>query len=321
MSRRDVALLVGISAIFGASFLFIRIAATVTGPLPVSAGRVALGALVPLGLLAIRRQLRELADLRRARDLLVVGVLLAALPFTLFAVAELRVTASLAAVLNATTPMWGILVAALWLDQPVTARRLAGAGLGAAGVAAAVGFGPLPRDPLTLLAAGACLLAALSYALGSTWTARRLSGVSPAGLAAGQQLAAVSLLAVPTTVALLARPVAPAPELGGALAAIAALGIVCTGAVFVLWFGLLRRVGPVAAVTVTLLAPVFGVAWGAIFLGEPLTPGLVVGAAAVLAGVTLITRPAGQRVPARRARSVAPGSAAAKASTSSAVDV
>jgi drug/metabolite transporter (DMT)-like permease len=120
---------------------------------------------------------------------------------------------------------------------------------------------------------------------------------------------------------LLARPVEPGPELGGALASIAALGIVCTGLAFVLWFRLLRRVGPVAAVTVTLLAPVFGVAWGALFLGEPLTPGLLVGAAAVLAGVTLITRPGGQRVPARRARSIAPGSATAKASTSAAVDV
>jgi drug/metabolite transporter (DMT)-like permease len=79
--------------------------------------------------------------------------------------------------------------------------------------------------------------------------------------------------------------------MSGALAAIAVLGLVCTGAAFVVWFGLLRRTGPVAAVTVTLLAPVFGVAWGAAFLDEPLTPGLVVGAAAVLAGVALITAP------------------------------
>jgi drug/metabolite transporter (DMT)-like permease len=298
MSRKDLALLVAISAVFGASFLFIRIAAPVTGPLPVSAGRVALGALIPLALLVGRRRLAELRGLgaRRARDLLLVGVLLAALPFTLFAVAELRVTASLAAVLNATTPMWGILVAALWLGQPVTARRLGGATIGAVGVAAAVGLGPLPRDLVTMAGAGACLLAALSYALGSTWTARRLNDLSPTVLATGQQLGGTLLLAGPAVLALLLVPV-PATDgtatpaaTAGALAAIAALGLVCTGAVFVLWFGLLRRVGPVAAVTVTLLAPVFGVTWGAVFLGEPLTPGLLIGAAAVLAGVALITR-------------------------------
>jgi drug/metabolite transporter (DMT)-like permease len=302
MSRRDLAVLVAISAVFGASFLFIRIAAPITGPLPVSAGRVALGALVPLALLASRRRLGEVfgrgpdaafGSLRRTGHMALVGVLLAALPFTLFAVAELRVTASLAAVLNATTPMWGIVVAAIWLGQPVTARRASGALIGLAGVAAAVGFGPLPRDLVTLAGAAACVLAALSYALGSTWTARRLGEVSPTALAAGQQVAAAALLAVPTVAVLLAAPPAGATpaEMSGALAAIAVLGLVCTGAAFVVWFGLLRRTGPVAAVTVTLLAPVFGVAWGAAFLDEPLTPGLVVGAAAVLAGVALITAP------------------------------
>jgi drug/metabolite transporter (DMT)-like permease len=302
MSRRDLAVLVAISAVFGASFLFIRVAAPITGPLPVSAGRVALGALVPLALLAVRHRLGEVfgrspaaafGSLRRAGHMALVGVLLAALPFTLFAVAELRVTASLAAVLNATTPMWGIVVAAIWLGQPVTVRRALGALVGLAGVAAAVGFGPLPRDLVTLAGAAACVLAALSYALGSTWTARRLGEVSPTALAAGQQVAAAALLAVPTVVVLLAAPPAGATpaETSGALAAIAVLGLLCTGVAFVVWFGLLRRTGPVAAVTVTLLAPVFGVAWGAAFLDEPLTPGLVVGAAAVLAGVALITTP------------------------------
>lgn len=294
MARKDLALLVMISAIFGASFLFIRIAAPVTGPLPVAAGRVALGVLVPIAVLAWHHRLGELfrGGPGRLRDLLVVGVLLAAAPFTLFAVAELRVTASLAAVLNATTPMWGILVAAVWLGQPVTARRLGGAIIGAAGVSAAVGLGPLPRDLLTLAGAGACLLAALCYALGSTWVARRLTDVSPPALAAGQQLAATALLVVPTVAVLAgARPFADeTPQAtAGALAAIAALGVVCTGVAFMLWFGLLARVGPVAAVTVTLLAPVFGVTWAAAFLGEPITPALAVGSAAVLGGVALIT--------------------------------
>ncbi|MFW5899009.1 MAG: EamA family transporter, partial [Jiangellaceae bacterium] len=140
MLRKDLTLLVAIAALFGASFLFIRIAAPVTGPLPVSAGRVALGALVPLAVLAWHRRLADLfsGGPARARDMLVVGILLAALPFTLFAVAELRVTASLASVLNAAVPLWSVLVAALWLGQPVTARRLGGALIGVVGVAAAI---------------------------------------------------------------------------------------------------------------------------------------------------------------------------------------
>lgn len=283
MSRKDLAILLSVAAVFGASFLFIRVAAPVIGPLPVSAGRVALGALVPLVLIAVSRQ-RLLAELRgRYRDLFVVGFLLAALPFTLFAVAELRLPASLAAVLNATTPIWGIVVARVWLGQAATGRRVLGGAVGLAGVAAAVGLGTLPLDGVTLAATGACLLASLSYALGSVWTSRRLGGTPPLVLAAGQQISATMLLAAPVTVAGTAHP--PTAK---AVAAVAALGLVCTGLAFVLWFRLLARVGPVAAVTVTLLAPVFGVLWGALLLDEPVTPGLVAGMAAVLAGVYLI---------------------------------
>jgi drug/metabolite transporter (DMT)-like permease len=285
MSRKDLAILLSVAAVFGASFLFIRVASPVLGPLPVSAGRVALGALVPVALIVVTRQRRRLApELRgRYRDLLVVGFLLAALPFTLFAVAELRLPASLAAVLNATTPIWGILVARVWLGQAATARRLLGGAVGLAGVAAAVGLGTLPLDAGTLAATGACLVASLSYAVGSVWTARRLGGTPPLVLAAGQQIGAAVLLAAPVTVAGTAHP--PTAK---AVAAVVALGLVCTGLAFVLWFRLLARVGPVAAVTVTLLAPVFGVAWGALLLDEPVTPGLVAGMAAVLAGVYLI---------------------------------
>lgn len=284
MSRKDLAILVGVAALFGASFLFMRVAAPVLGPLPVAAGRVALGAVVPLAMLAATGQLAALRG--RTGRLLIVGFLLAALPFTLFAAAEVRISASLAAVLNATTPMWGIVVARLWLGQPATARRVLGALVGLAGVAAAVGLGELPVDAATVAATTACLVAALSYAVGSVYTSRRLGDTPPYALAAGQQLGATVLLAGPVAVTGTAHP--PTTE---AVAAVAALGLLGTGAAFVLWFGLLRRVGPVAAVTVTLLAPVFGVAWGVVFLDEPLTLGLLVGTPLVLAGVTLITRP------------------------------
>jgi len=298
MSRKDLAILLSIAAVFGASFLFIRVASPVLGPLPVAAGRVALGALVPLVLIAVTRQ-RLLAELRgRYRDLLVVGFLLAALPFTLFAVAELRLPASLAAVLNATTPIWGIVVARVWLGQPATGRRVLGGVVGLAGVAAAVGLGSLPLDTGTLVATGACLVASLSYAVGSVWTSRRLGGTPPYVLAAGQQIGATVLLAGPVTVAGTAHP-----PTGEALAAVAALGLVCTGLAFVFWFRLLARVGPVAAVTVTLLAPVFGVIWGAALLGEPVTPALVAGMAAVLVGVYLIVANSPQPPPPHDQRS------------------
>lgn len=309
MSRKDLAVLVFVAALFGASFLFIRVAAPVLGPLPVAAGRVALGALVLLAVLAFTGQLAALRG--RAIDLLVVGFLLAALPFTLFAAAELRITASLAAVLNATTPMWGMLVARLWLGTAVTARRLLGAAIGLAGVSIAVGLGTLPLDGATLAATAACLVGALSYAVGSVWTARRLGGTPPYALAAGQQLGATVLLAGPATVAGTAHP----PTMA-AVAAVAALGLLGSGLAFVLWFGLLARVGPVAAVTVTLLAPIFGVAWAALFLDEPITMGLVVGTAAVLVGVALIVDLApvrSQGSPARGEASRGEASAAAGA--------
>src|SRR5262245_23428938 len=117
MHRREMLLLIAVSAVFGASFALIRVAAPHLGPLSLAVLRVALGAPFPLAILLWRRELVMLR--RQAKELLLVGAFLGAIPFTLIALAELYVDASLAAVINATTPIWGLAVAAAWLGQPI----------------------------------------------------------------------------------------------------------------------------------------------------------------------------------------------------------
>jgi len=252
----------------------------------VAEGRVAIAA---LALLALAARARALPRVRgHAGAFLVLGALGTAAPFALTAAAETRLEASFAAVLNALTPLFGALAAALWLARPITPRVAVGLLLGVAGVALVVGLAPVELDLGFALAVGASVLAALCYALGATFTALRLAAVRPLGLALAQQVAA-ALVLLPLV------PLVPprAPPSAGVLAALVVLGVACTGVAFVLYFRLQAAVGPTRALTVTFLVPAFGVLWGWLFLDEAVGPGTLLGGLLVLAGVWLVTAPAG----------------------------
>jgi drug/metabolite transporter (DMT)-like permease len=284
MTPRQFAALLLLAALWGASFLFIRITVPDLGAIVVSEGRVLIAA---VALLAYAAWMRALPTVRgRVRAYLVLGAVSAAAPFALIAAAETRLEASLAAVLNALTPLFGALAAALWLGQALTARAALGLALGVAGVALVVGLAPVELDLGFALAVAASVLAALCYALGATFTRLRLAGVRPLELAVAQQVAATLLLAplVPLV------PPAAAPS-GGVLAALGVLGVACTGFAFVLYFRLLEAVGPTSALTVTFLVPAFGVLWGWLFLDEAVGLGTLLGGVLVLAGVRLVTAP------------------------------
>jgi drug/metabolite transporter (DMT)-like permease len=288
MTARQVQMLLALAAVWGASFLFIRIAVDDLGPFLVSDGRLLLGALALfLLLIPARRVARHRAPLRRY---LLLGAVNAALPFTLIAAAELEIDASLAAILNASTPLFAALVAATVGDEPMTRSRGVGLALGVGGVALVVGLAHVETDLAFLLATGASLLAALCYAIGTTYAKHALAGEPPNTLAVGQLLAATAVLA---PLALLIDVPDVHPD-GGALAALAALGVVCTGLAYLLYFRLVTEVGPTSTLTVTYLVPVFGVLWAAIFLGERIGAGTVAGGALILASVALVTgtRPA-----------------------------
>jgi drug/metabolite transporter (DMT)-like permease len=284
MRTADWLMLTVLAAIWGASYLFIRIAAPAVGPLPLMAVRVLLAGAVLGALAAALGRRPSLRD--RWRDYLLLGLVNAAVPFTLIAAAELYVTASLAGIVTTTAPLFSALVAAAWLKDRLTARTLLGLLLGTVGVAVLVGWSPLPLGLELVLSVAALLAAAFCYGLGAVYTRAAFRGVPLLGLATAQQLAAGAELLLPA----LATARAPWPQPLPVVLSILALALLSTALAYLIYFRLIERVGPTRALMVSILVPFFGVLWGVLFLGEPVTPGTFVGLAIVLAGVALAAR-------------------------------
>ena len=286
MKLRDLVELLTLAALWGASFLFMRLGAAEFGPFALAALRVAGATLFLAPLLALRGQGAALAA--HWRPIAVVGVVNSALPFALFSLAALAITAGLSSVLNATAPLWGALVAWVWLGDRPTRDRVAGLAIGFAGVALlawdkatfkAGGHGVSPA-----LAVAACLAATACYGFGANYTQRALAGVPPLAVATGSQGFAALALAGP---ALWWWPAVPPGAT--AWASLAALAVACTGVAYVLYFRLIARLGPARAITVTFLIPAFGVLWGALFLGEAVTLAMLLGGAVIVLGTALAT--------------------------------
>jgi len=291
---RDFGVLMGLAALWGGSFLFIRIAVPALGPVTLATTRVTLAALALLVLLAARRQ--NLLLRSHWRSYLVVGAFNAAIPYALISFAELRLSAGLAAILNATTPLFTAVVAAIWLRDALTIRKGIGLLLGVLGVGVLVGWSALPLNAPTLIAVGASLVAALAYAIGSVASRRALVGVAPLASATGQQLAA-TLLLLPFAIPVVATGASSIRLSSEVIWATLILAIVGTSLAYLLYFHLITQVGPTATVSVTLLIPVFGLLWSAIFLRESASLGSYVGLAVILCSVMLIT---GLRLPPRK---------------------
>jgi drug/metabolite transporter (DMT)-like permease len=294
----DVARLVALAAIWGASFIFIRVAVVPLGPIATSELRVGLAAVALLAWLRFAGV--ALAWRAHWRFYLAVGLVNSAAPFALWSFSAIHLPASYLVVLNATSPLFGAVVSAVWLRERITARAALGLAAGVAGVAMLVGLGPVRATPAVLWAIAAGAIAALSYAVAAGYMKRRSAGVDAAAVATGSQIGAVLLLA-PLLVPL--PPVAlPTPA---EWIAVALLGVLCTGIAYLLYFRLIADVGPTRALTVTFLIPLFGMLWGALFLGEAITPVMATGCALVLAGTALILRqPAGASDP-RQSRPLA----------------
>lgn len=267
-------------AAFGGSFLFMRVAAPDL-PAPLFAFlRVGIGSLLILvvggsGLLASCR--------RDWRGFAVLGVFMTGGPFLLFAAAEETITAGLGAVINATTPMWTVLILAAWMRQAPTAMRIAAVVVGFTGVAVIVGIDGLRIAPDAWVGVALATAAAASYGIGLTYIRRNMAGHEPMALAFGM-LAAASVLLLP--LALLtagqAQPTLPS------IAAVLGIATVSTAIAMPLLFQINHRVGPVATSTVTFINPIFGVLWGAVFLHEAVTPTLLGGGLLVFVALAMI---------------------------------
>ena len=284
MSAADAARLAALAAIWGGSFIFIRVAAPALGAVWTSEGRVLIGGLALLlwlRLAGFDPQWRRYLGFYAA-----VGVVNSAIPFTLYGFAGIHLPASTMAFLNATSPMFGLLVGAASGTERVTARKVAGLIAGSAGVAlvarpeaggsASAFFG---------IAVAACLLASFSYGFTGLLVRRWGAGAPSRGVAVGSQLTAAAMLLplVPFT--------APAAMPSLLVAAnLLALGLLASGLALMLYFRLMADVGATRALTVTYLVPLFAFLWAAVFLGESLTPAIAMGGVLILAGTILVTR-------------------------------
>lgn len=280
LSPSVVASLVYCGAVFGAAFLFMRLAAPEMPALIVAFGRIAIGVLVLLPFVG-RARLASMAALWRGY--VVVGFFMAAAPFALFAYAERSLTAGMGSIINATTPLWTAIILAAWVHQAPTLRRLAAIVVGFAGVGIIVGLEGLRLAPDALAGAVAALAGAASYGFALTYMRRRMAPQPPIQLAAGQLIAASILLAP-----LAALSAGDAQPSGEGVLAILGLGLFSTAIAWPILFRLNREVGPLATSTVTFLNPVFGMLWGALFLAETISPTFLVGALLVSVSLLLI---------------------------------
>ena len=282
MKARDVGMLVLLAAVWGASFLFIRIAAPVLGPLVLVDARVTIAGVVLLCYAVLVRQMPAFRTQWRA--FLILGALNAAMPFLLIAQAVIHLNASLAAILNATTPLFTAVVAAWWLKEPLTARQAYGLILGIIGVAILVGWSPLPLTLPVILAAGASLIGALCYAIGGVYAKRTFQDTPPLALSIGQQLGAGILL---LPLAMVSPP--PTWPTLTVIWAVVGLALLSTAFAYLLYFRLIGSIGPTKTLTVTFLVPVFGLIWGMLILDEPVNLGMLGGLGVILASVLLVT--------------------------------
>jgi len=282
MRASDLARLITLAAIWGASFLFARIAVPALGAAWLTELRVALAGIV-MTVYAIGMGIR-LAPGRHWRHYLFMGVLNTALPWAMAAYAANYINASYLGILNATTSWFGALFGALWLDERFTWRKDAGLAIGVAGVALVVGFGPVELNANVALASLACIGSAACYALGGTYMKLRARDVPALGMTAGSLIIA--------TVALVPALPGPLPVqmlLDWRIAtAVLGLALVCSAAAYVLYFRLLADIGPTRSLTVTFLIPVFAALWGAVFLGEPVGASTVIGGAVILLASALV---------------------------------
>ena len=273
--------LTALSALWGASFLFIRIASPVLGPNVLAFLRIGL-ATVTLGLLL--RVLRQRLPLEHWRELGVLGLLSVAMPFLLFAWAGLHLPSGYSALLNSTAVIFGLFSSAWLGEDRLTVRKVLGCVCGFAGVGFIVGLGPVQLNTEVLLATGACVLASACYGLSTPLMKRAITRMEPIQIAAG--LHALALLALTPGAAWTWQRAAFTPQ---ALLAVAIMGIITSGLAYWLHLRIMVHVTPVAAMSPIFMIPVFGVLWGHLFLGESLGAGLFVGALMVLVASALIT--------------------------------
>lgn len=290
MRPADLARLLLLAAIWGASFLFMRIAAPVLGSMPTAFFRAGIGL---LGLLAIVWLMRVRWQFNgKLKHCLMLGVINAGIPSAMYCLAALVLPAGYSAIFNATTPMMGVLIGMLFFAEALTLSKAAGVAIGLFGVAVLTRTGPVAFDFDLLLGAAACLVATACYGVAGFLTRRWIGqqGGLDNRLTALASLAGASLFLLPLFGGSLWLQ--PPASWGGleVWLSLAGLGLLCTALAYVLYFRLLSDIGPIKASTTTFLIPPFGVLWGALLLDEPLSWAYLYGGVLIALALWLVVR-------------------------------
>ncbi len=275
-----------LAAIWGSSFLFMRMGALEFGALPTATLRVAIAGAF---LLPVLMYMQGLSGLKEHWKLtFAVGVLNSAIPFVCFSFALLSISTGLSSILNATVPLFGALVAWVWLQDRPGLSRTAGLSIGFTGVAALAWnkaqFSPGVSGIAPVWGIVACLVAALCYGIAASFTKRFLSGVPSLVSATGSQLGAVIALAPLSIWFWPTHPVSLQ-----AWASVLVLGVLCTGIAYILFFRIIERAGPSRALSVTFAIPVFAVFYGVSLLGESVTAWMIGCGLVIVCGTLLST--------------------------------
>ena len=263
-----------------------RFSAIEFGAMATAAGRVAIAAAFLLPIVLIKKLLPELKQ--HWKKIFFMGIFNSAIPFACFAFALLSITTGLSAILNATVPMFGALVAWIWLKDKPALSRVAGIAIGFTGIALLAWDKATFRPDASGMAPGwavlACLLACLCYGIAASFTKKYMAGINPMVTAAGSQIGATLGLALPAVWLWPAKP----PSIT-AWVSLLVLGVACTGIAYILFFRLIEKAGPQRTLTVTFLIPVFAVFYGVLFLREGVTPWMLLCAAVIVCGTALAT--------------------------------
>ena len=290
-----------LSAIWGASFLFMRIVAPALGAIPAAFSRVLLGA-VGLAAILVVLGMRWHFNGKFARTL-ALGVINSGIPFLMYSIAATLLPAGYSAIFNATTPLMGVLIGYLFFQEELNIKKFTGVATGIAGVAFLTATGPIVVDVSVALGALACLVATSCYGAAGFLTKRWISeqgGLDAKLVAFGSQVGATIFLAPCLAGTAMLGPL-PASGNGNVWLAMAALGLVCTAWAYILYFRLIADIGPMRSLTVTFLIPPFGVLWGKLFLGEQVTLAHLVGGGLIGAALWLVlSQPKTASMPARR---------------------
>ena len=281
MAMHDLFRLITLAAIWGSSFVFMRVIAPVLGPVVTADLRIFIAGLVLLGY-SIFKGLN--LDWKKNWKLyLYVGVISLALPFSMFAYAAMYIPASYSVVLNSTTPLFGVLLSALMLKEKITVFKLMGVAIGMFGVFIVADVGSADLNTQFIISMIACLVAAALYAYNSIYVKLKASDLSPMALSTGSQIFAGLALALLIPVSPVVKPIT-----FNVIICLLCLAVICTAVAMLLYYQLLENVGPTKALTVTFLMPVFGILWGAIFLGEEVTLKMILGSLLILFGTGLV---------------------------------